>query len=571
PLSRRLTDLECFKLLTKLGLEANTAPAENAPAVTACEPAELSAVLTADGTLDVLLDDWCLYLMRGGLAAAATPEEALPLLCDGTIEKRAHDVKPLYKTILQAGGTPAGFVFDTMLAAYLLNPLSSDYSLPRLLIEYGICGETDTPERYLPALCDALTAALAKDPDSEKLLRDVELPLALVLADMELIGVAADGEGLVAYGETLQTEIDRLQAALYEGVGYEFNLNSPKQLGKALFDDLELPHGKKTKSGWSTSADVLEKLRHDYAVVDDLLQYRTLAKLKSTYCEGLSAAIKEDGRIHSTFNQAETRTGRISSTDPNLQNIPVRHEQGRELRRFLGAKEGCVLVDADYSQIELRVLACMAGDQTMIDGFNSGEDIHRITASQVFGVPTELVSPLMRSRAKAVNFGIVYGIGAHSLSEDIGVTYKEAKSYIDGYLTHYAAVATFMDKLIDDAKEAGYAKTLFGRRRPLPELHAGNAITRGFGERVARKMPIQGTAADIIKIAMVRVYRRLQAEGLKARLILQVHDELMVEAPIEEAARVEVLLKEEMEAAVSLAVTLEADVKSGKTWYDTKE
>ena len=571
PLSRLLTQLECFKLLQKLGLEANAAPAAHTPAANACEPAKLSDVLTAEGTLDVLLDDWCLYLARGGLVAATTLDEVLPILCDGTVTKRTHDAKPLYKAILQAGGTPDGFVFDTMLAAYLLNPLSSDYSLPRLLIEYGICGTNDSFERYLPLLCDALENALVADPDSEKLLADVELPLALVLADMELAGVAADGDGLTAYGETLQTEVDRLQAAVFEEIGYEFNLNSPKQLGKALFDDLELPHGKKTKNGWSTSADVLEKLRHEHAVVDNLLQYRTLSKLKSTYCEGLSAAIREDGRIHSTFNQAETRTGRISSTDPNLQNIPVRSEQGRELRRFLGAKDGCVLVDADYSQIELRVLACMAEDKTMIDGFNSGEDIHRITASQVFGVPTELVSPLMRSRAKAVNFGIVYGIGAHSLSEDIGVTYKEAKSYIDGYLTHYAAVAKFMDTLIGDAKEAGYAKTLFGRRRPLPELHAGNAITRGFGERVARNMPIQGTAADIIKIAMVRVYRRLKNEHLQAQLILQVHDELIVEAPLDEAARVEVLLKEEMEAAVHLAVTLEADVKSGKTWYDTKE
>ena len=353
-------------------------------------------------------------------------------------------------------------------------------------------------------------------------------------------------------------------------MGYTFNLNSPKQLGKALFEDLGLPAGKKTKSGYSTNADVLEKLRAE-PVVDMLLKYRTLSKLRSTYCDGLLKAVGADGRIHSSFNQMETRTGRISSTEPNLQNIPVRTPVGRELRRFFRAREGCLLVDADYSQIELRVLAHMADDPTMCEAFNTGTDIHRVTASQVFGVPLDEVTPLMRSRAKAVNFGIVYGIGPHSLAEDIGVSYAEARRYIEEYLEHYAAVDGFMQGLIEKAKADGYAETLFGRRRPLPELRTGNAVTRSFGERVARNIPIQGTAADIIKRAMVRVWTRLRGEYPDARLILQVHDELIVEAPEEKAEAVAALLKREMADAARLKVALETDVHLGKTWFDTKE
>ncbi len=572
PLARLLTSLEFFKMLDKLGLQAvTTAPAEAETTVYECEAATAEEVLAAEGVLDVLLAADGVCIARGKRVAVTDLDTVAPLLCDASVPKRTHDGKALYKALLSAHHTPAGFVFDTALAAYLLNPLSSDYSLARLLTEYGVTGETDTPEAWFSALADTMQSTLGRDPDSEKLLAEIELPLSLVLSDMELCGVAADREGLIAYGETLSTEIARLERGVWDAVGYEFNLNSPKQLATALFEDLALPHGKKTKSGWSTSADVLEKLRFIHPAVDMLLQYRTLAKLKSTYCDGLAAAIHEHGRIRSTFNQTETRTGRISSADPNLQNIPVRQPQGRELRRYLKAADGCVLVDADYSQIELRVLAAMANDQTMIDGFASGEDIHRITASQVFGVPLEEVTPHMRSSAKAVNFGIVYGIGAHSLSEDLGVSYKEAKSYIEGYLTHYSGIAAFMDKLIEDAKENGYAKTLFGRRRPLPELHAGNAIMRGFGERVARNMPIQGTAADIIKIAMIRVYDRLKADGLGAKLILQVHDELMVEAPEAEADTVAALLKEEMENAVSLSVAMLADVHAGKTWFEAKE
>ncbi len=571
-LSRLLTNLEFFKMLDKLGLNATlSAPEAGATKAVGREWATPDSVLAQSGPLDILLTDDGLLIGRGSLSARTDATAIAALLTDGAVPKRTHDSKALFKHLLSLDLTPNGFVMDTALAAYLLNPLSSDYSLPRLLTEYSVCGDAEEPFLWFGALGDRLTAALEEDPEQAALLRDIELPLALVLADMERLGVAADKDGLLAYGDQLQADIDRLQQGVYDAVGYTFNLNSPKQLAVALFEDLGLPHGKKTKSGYSTNADVLEKLRTVHPAVDMLLRYRTLSKLKSTYCEGLSAAIGDDGRIRSTFNQTETRTGRISSADPNLQNIPVRQPEGRELRRFLRAKDGCVLVDADYSQIELRVLACMADDTAMIDGFNSGEDIHRITASQVFDLPLDMVTPSMRSAAKAVNFGIVYGIGAHSLSEDIGVTYREAKAYIDGYLRHYHGVAQFMNRLIADAKELGYAKTMFGRRRPLPELHAGNAITRSFGERVARNMPIQGTAADIIKIAMIRVYRRLQAEGLQARLILQVHDELMVEAPIEEEALVAALLKEEMERAAQLAVALTADVHSGTTWFDAKE
>ena len=349
-------------------------------------------------------------------------------------------------------------------------------------------------------------------------------------------------------------------------------MNSPKQLSEVLFDEdkLNLPHGKKTKSGYSTNAEVLESLRDKHPIINEILEYRGLTKLKSTYCEGLLKVIDNDGRIHSTLNQTETRTGRISSAEPNLQNIPVRTEQGRELRKFFVAKDGCVLVDADYSQIELRVLAALAGDETMINAFLSGADIHSITASQVMGVPLEKVTSADRRKAKAVNFGIVYGIGAYSLSNDIGTSVAEADRYIKGYLANYSKVAEFMENAKKSAKEKGYAETYFGRRRYLPELREKNAIRRGFGERVAMNMPIQGTAADIIKIAMIRVYERLKKDFPQSKLIMQVHDELIIEAPEKDKDEIAALLKETMEGACKMAVPFTVDVQYGKTWYDTK-
>ena len=592
PLARLFAQLEFFKLIEKMGLNAplptpaldengaNTSPAA-APPIEGpealdilCEAARRSGRLdvlpdTSDGELTGLFAAWeghtaCIPADAPGF------ERLLGLLEDPAVAKRTHDGKLLGAALLRQGRRLAGLSFDTMLAAYLLNPLASGYELGRLAQEYAVEGDPAAePIRLLPGTADRLAEEITAQ-GLEELRNGMEIPLSQVLAAMEHIGVAADGPGIAAFGETLQARIDDIQRQIYDAVGYTFNLNSPKQLAKALFEDLGLPAKKKTKSGYSTNADVLESLRDAHPAVSMLLEYRMLAKLKSTYCDGLLKVIGPDGRIHSSFNQTETRTGRISSTEPNLQNIPVRQELGRELRRFFRAPDGWVLVDADYSQIELRVLAHMAGDPTMIEAFNSDMDIHRITASQVFGVPEELVSPLMRSRAKAVNFGIVYGIGAHSLSEDIGVSYGEAKAYIEGYLHHYAAVAGFMDALIERAKETGCAETLFHRRRPLPELKAANGVTRSFGERVARNMPIQGTAADIIKFAMIRVSDRLAAEGLQARLILQVHDELIVEAPAAEAERAAAVLKEEMEAAASLKVKLAVDVHTGATWYDAK-
>ena len=584
-LAALLTDLELYKWLEKLGLSAVTATAPAAEEIPMATPAVegadtladfLTAVRTA-GAVDVLAT------VEGGeitaLAMAAAGrcirvdgfapdfEEAVALLSDPAVTKRTHDSKPLLGALLSRGVEPVGFVLDTALAAYLLNPLSSDYSLLRLLAEYGLSAEE--PLHTYPILCDRLAAQVAEQ-GMTALLTDVEQPLALVLASMEQEGVAVDRDGIAAFGRELTARIAALQKDIFAQVGYEFNLNSPKQLGKALFEDLGLPHGKKTKTGYSTNAEVLEKLRDQSPVVADLLEYRTLSKLNGTYCDGLLKVVDPDGRIRSVFNQTETRTGRISSSEPNLQNIPVRSELGRQMRRYFTARPDWVLCDADYSQIELRVLAHMAAEPTMIEAFNTGEDIHRQTAASVFGVTPLEVTPEMRSAAKAVNFGIMYGMGAHSLSEDLGITYGEAKDYIDRYLARFGSVSAFMDSLIADATEKGYGETMLGRRRPLPELKAGNAMTRHFGERVARNMPIQGTAADIIKVAMVRVYRRLQAEGLQAKLILQVHDELMVECPREEADTVCRLLVEEMEASAALSVRLEVDAHVGDTWYDAK-
>ncbi|MCI9415252.1 MAG: DNA polymerase I [Clostridiales bacterium] len=604
-LVRLLTRLEFFSFMDRLGLDPAAAdlPAEEGAGPTAQTPAP-AALTVVEGAsprdfltgepahLDLLAEYaggalaalWTVRQTAGGAVEAARFEagqdgydELSALLRNGTIPKRTHDLKPLSAALLKAGNVPAGFVMDTLLAAYLLNPLGSDYGLERLSQEYGVTPPAEGEElpaaaklaSLLPAVADRLEREIAEREQGE-LLRGMEIPLAVVLANMENEGFAADGAGIEEFGRLLQTRLEECQRVIYDAVGYEFNLNSPKQLAVALFEDLGLPAKKKTKTGYSTNAEVLEGLREAHPAVATLLDYRMLQKLKSTYCDGLIKVIGADGRIHSSFNQTETRTGRISSTEPNLQNIPVRQELGRELRRFFRAREGWTLVDADYSQIELRVLAHMAGDPTMTSAFNNGDDIHRITAAQVFGVPEEMVTPLMRSRAKAVNFGIVYGIGAHSLSQDIGVSFGEAKTYIEEYLAHYASVAGFMDRMIAEAKEKGYAETLFGRRRPLPELNAGNGVTRSFGERVARNMPIQGTAADIIKLAMVRVCDRLRAEGLRSRLILQVHDELIVEAPLDEAERAAVLLREEMEGAANLSVKLSADVHTGTTWYDAK-
>lgn len=489
-------------------------------------------------------------------------------------KKYVYSSKELFAYANKKGFEIKNLVFDITLASYLLNPNSSSYDIDKLNGEYEVetyDGEDEFLCNIAPMidLCNILEKKI-EQCNQKKLLNEIEIPLSNVLAGMENLGFAVDKQGIEDFGKMLKENIENLKSEIYNSVGREFNINSPKQLGVALFEDLALPCKKKTKSGYSTSADVLESLKNQHPVVSMVLQYRTLSKLNSTYCEGLLKVIGDDGRIHSSFNQTETRTGRISSTEPNLQNIPVRTELGREMRKFFTAREGWVLVDADYSQIELRVLADISGDKNMIDAFKNNQDIHAITASQVFNMPLDFVTGEMRSRAKAVNFGIVYGIGAYSLAKDIGVTNKEAKNYIESYLKHYSGIDKYMHDVVEKAKDTGYVETVFGRRRYLPELSASNGMTRAFGERVARNAPIQGTAADIIKIAMIKVDKRLKEENLEARLVLQVHDELIVECPSHESMRVAMILQEEMEKAVSLSVPLVADSAVGKTWYDAK-
>ena len=481
------------------------------------------------------------------------------------IRKVSHGVKDFMGHALAANITPRGFIFDTELAAYVLDPTESAYPVDRLAARH-LGGERPAAQavyELYPVLDAKLSEAGGRD-----LYYNIELPLCAVLADMERAGFLVDRAALAAYGDSMVSGINALQEEIWRYAGREFNINSPKQLGEVLFDELMLPAGKKTKTGWSTNADVLEKLVGKHPIILDILDYRMLTKLKSTYADGLIKVISPDGRIHTNFKMTVTATGRLSSTEPNLQNIPVRKELGSEIRKMFVAAPGCVLVDADYSQIELRLLAHISGDETMKNAFLTGEDIHAVTASQVFGIPLDEVTPQQRSHAKAVNFGIVYGISAFSLAQDIGVRPAEAKAYIDAYLEKYHGVREYMERVISEAKANGYVETLFGRRRPLPELKSSNFNTRSFGERVARNMPIQGTAADIMKLAMVNAHRRIQAEGLRSRLILQVHDELIAECPEDEAEHVKALLEEEMSGAVQLDVPLTANAKIGHTWAE---
>ena len=489
----------------------------------------------------------------------------LRLLFSGEVKKSAHGVKDLMGLVLAEGLGTEGFVFDTELAAYVLDPTESSYDLPKLTQRH-LGAELPAAQAVLELI--APMRAKIEANGASRLYDEIELPLCEVLAEMERAGFLVDRKALSDFGESLTAGIDALQRGIWDMAGHEFNINSPKQLGEVLFEELMLPAGKKTKTGWSTNADVLEKLIGKHPIIGDILEYRMLTKLKSTYADGLLKVISADGRIHTNFRMTVTATGRLSSTEPNLQNIPVRRELGAQIRRMFVAAPGCVLVDADYSQIELRLLAHISGDETMQNAFKSGEDIHAVTASQVFGLPLAEVTPAQRSSAKAVNFGIVYGISAFSLAQDIKVSPAEARAYIDAYMQKYHGVREYMDRVIAEAKERGYVETLFGRRRPVPELKASNFNTRSFGERVARNMPIQGTAADIIKLAMVNVRRRLRAEGLEARLILQVHDELIAECPEREAERVAALLEEEMERAVTLSVPLTAEAHSGHSWAE---
>ena len=485
--------------------------------------------------------------------------------------------------------------FDIQIAAYLLNPLKSDYSVADIAGEHlGMLisernqlfgkstlakARSEQPDAfreyagYLSLVAFMAAPVLAeklKESSMDTLFSEMEMPLSYVLYSMEKEGVRVEREALKEYGDALQVKIDKLEESVYAQAGTRFNLNSPKQLGEVLFERLKLPGGKKTKTGYSTAADVLEKLAPEAPIVSDILEYRTLAKLKSTYADGLATCIQEDGKIHTTFNQTITATGRISSTEPNLQNIPMRMELGRMIRKVFVPKEGSVFVDADYSQIELRLLAHMSGDERLIEAYKTDADIHRITASQVFHTPMDEVTDLQRRNAKAVNFGIVYGISSFGLSQDLSITRKEAGEYIEQYFKTYPKVKGFLENLVAEGKEKGYVSTIFGRRRPVPELASSNFMQRSFGERAAMNAPLQGTAADIMKLAMIRVFQRLEKENLKSRMILQVHDELLIETALEEAEQVKRILEEEMKGAADLAVTLEVDIHEGTDWYEAK-
>ncbi len=485
--------------------------------------------------------------------------------------------------------------FDILLAAYLLNPLKNDYDTESIAGEHlglvipdrkQVCGKNsyrqtmeEKPEELKEFACfQAYTCLMAagelgkklKEQGMLELLYEIEMPLTKVLYEMELSGIMVRPDELKAYGEALTGRIAELEQSVCEQAGVKFNINSPKQLGEVLFEKMGIPGGKKTKTGYSTAADILEKLAPDHPIIADILEYRGLAKLKSTYADGLAVYIDEGSRIHSTFNQTITATGRISSTEPNLQNIPIRMELGRRIRKVFVPADGCLFMDADYSQIELRVLAHMSDDMQLIEAYQMDQDIHRITASKVFHTPFEEVTDLQRRNAKAVNFGIVYGISSFGLSQDLSISRKEAAEYIEQYFATYPGIKIFLDKLVEDAKAYGYVKTMFGRRRPIPELSSSNFMQRSFGERVAMNSPIQGTAADIIKLAMIHVWARLRKEKLRSRLILQVHDELLIEVYAPEEEQVRRILSEEMQAAAKLSVALEIDLHTGMTWYDAK-
>lgn len=488
-------------------------------------------------------------------------------------KKICFEGKEAHKFTFSHGRELKNLTFACDLAGYLLNSQASEYTVENLCLAYNVIYRSDMGEFADISSLEALYQCLEKQlelTEMKELYYDVELPLCEVLASMEVWGIRADAEGIREFGEQLSVDIQRITDEIYGYAGEEFNISSPKQLGDILFEKLGLPAKKKTKSGYSTNAEVLESLASKHPIVPLVIEYRTLTKLNSTYVEGLLKEIETDGRVHSVFKQTETRTGRISSTEPNMQNIPVRKEIGRNMRKFFISEEGYTLLDADYSQIELRVLASVCGDENMQASFNEGRDIHRSTAAQVFDLPEDFVTPEMRSAAKAVNFGIIYGIGAFSLSKDIGVSVAEAKRYIQNYLDNFPKVTEFMNSTVENGIKDGYVTTLFGRRRYIPELSASNKMIQAFGKRAAMNAPIQGAAADIIKIAMVKVYNRIKSEKLDARLILQVHDELIIEASEADADKAAVILKEEMENAVNLAVPMTVDVNKGQSWYDAK-
>ena len=579
---RLMQELEIQTLITRFGLDGivpeqdpDTLPEVNA--AIASLPAEPSGhYLVASrpavlGKKSAVVQPEAWYAVQDTTVYPLSEEELVSLLDDPKVTLDVFDSAPLYARAMAAGSWGSSIVWDGKLAAYLLDASASHYLLTTLATSYH-ARSAFSCEEYPDAgfLADLFAKMKAEITDNgeDDLYNNIEFPLAQVLADMTRTGILVDREGIETFGVQLRQELDQVLTRIEMEAGTsDFNPNSPKQLGTLLFDTMGLPHGKKTKNGWSTDAETLEKLR-DIPLVEDILQYRACQKLNSTYVEGLLKVIGEDGRIHTRFNQTEARTGRLSSDNPNLQNIPIRTEMGSKLRAYFVAKPGCVLVDADYSQIELRILAHVTGDAHMQEAFLSGADIHRSTAAKIYNIRPEDVTPRLRSSAKAINFGIMYGKGAYSLSKDIGVSVKEAEAFLQTYLATFPNIDGYMEKTIADARQCGYVSTLFGRRRALPELNSNNHNIRASGERMARNTPIQGTAADVIKLAMVRVWRRLRNEKMESRLILTVHDELIVEAPEAEAEKAAQILREEMEGCVHYAVPLSTDVHTGKNWLE---
>ncbi|MBP0960127.1 MAG: DNA polymerase I [Oscillospiraceae bacterium] len=566
-----LSDLEMFSLSEKLagGISENKQK-ENI----SCDfnKVDFETIEFTDSIIYSFIYKEELKIKFGETISETSSEDEILRFLTSDCKKITCGAKPAYKFCFERGKECKGISFDAEIAAYLLSSAPTEPSVKRFSDEYRTdyfeCGEFSEVASLL-SLYEKLKEEI-KNADMENLLYNLEQPLTEVLAAMECEGVKIDTEGVKNFGEMLSSDINGLESQIYFVAGKDFNINSPKQLGEVLFEDLGLPAGKKTKTGYSTNAEVLEELRDKHPIVDLVLQYRQLSKLLSTYVDGLLKVVGEDGRIHSNFKQTETRTGRISSTEPNMQNIPVRTETGREMRKFFIAKEGYTLLDADYSQIELRVVAAMCDDENMKNAFLSGTDIHTATASKVFGLPESMILPEMRRAAKAVNFGIIYGIGAYSLSKDIGSTVKEADRYIKNYLESYSGVKKFMEDAVESAMKNGYVTTIYGRRRYIPEIAASSKQVQAFGKRAAMNAPVQGSAADIIKQAMVNVYKRLKEENLDAKLILQVHDELIVEVSEKDKERAKVVLGEEMENAVKLSVPMTADVNEGKSWYVAK-
>lgn len=578
--SRLLSELEMFKLLDKLGISAAESVSEIRQEETD-SPEELSLISSplTDDIIDSLSE--CSYILREGELSVrsgeniytADSEELILKFFGSECRKSTDDSKPHYRYAMKRGGELRNIVNDAAVSGYLLNSSASDYTIEKLCAEYGVRYYSDQEENADIASLDGLIKKLRNNIEEQgmtPLLESIELPLTEVLASMEDIGICINRQGVEEFGVSLSEKIEETQQIIYDYAGHEFNISSPKQLGTVLFEELGLPAKKKTKSGYSTSAEVLEELRHQSPIVDNVLKYRQYTKLNSTYVTGLTDKIAADGRIHTCFKQTETRTGRISSTEPNMQNIPVRTELGSQMRKFFTASPGKTLVDADYSQIELRVMAHLCGDENMIAAFTSGEDFHTATAAQVFDMPVFMVTPEMRSAAKAVNFGIIYGIGAFSLSKDIGISVAQAKKYIADYLARFPKVSSFTEGVVDEAVKTGCVTTMLGRKRRIPELSSSNKVVQAAGKRIAMNTPVQGTAADLIKIAMINVYRRLKEEKLDAKLILQVHDELILESSVEDAQRAAELLKDEMQKVYNMKVPLTVDVHIGFSWYDAK-